>query len=58
MKMIQYRKADGTLGEFNSDRLYQINIKDGKFVVTLKDYGYDEYDFWYSEITDIIELRV
>ena len=56
--MIQYRKADGTRGEFNSDRLYQINIKDGKFVVTLKDYGYDEYDFWYSEITDIIELRI
>jgi hypothetical protein len=56
--MIQYRKADGTIGEFNSDRLYQINIKDGKFVVTLKDYGYDEYDFWYSEIDDITELRI
>jgi hypothetical protein len=38
--------------------LIDFNAKNGKFVVTLKDYGYDEYDFWYSEIDDITELRI
>ena len=56
--MIQYRKADGTLGEFDSEKLHRVEVKDGKFAVTLKYYGYDEYDFWYSEIDDITELRI
>lgn len=56
--MVQYRKSDNSLGEFDPDRLYSIEAKGHTFTVTLKYYGYDEYDYWYDEITDIIELRI
>ena len=56
--MIQYRKSDGMLGDFNSDKLYKIEVVDHKFKVTLKHIGWDDYDFWYEEINDIIELRI
>jgi len=56
--MIQYRKADGTLDSFDSDNLYGIEVKGHTFTITLKHYGYDEYDFWYSEIEDVIEIRI
>ena len=56
--MVQYRKSDNTLGEFDPDRLYSVEAKGHTFTVTLKYYGYDDYDFWYDEITDIIELRI
>lgn len=58
MTMIQYRTSDGSLGEFDSDKLYSIEVKGGSFTITLKHYGYDEYDFWYSEITDVVEIRM
>ena len=54
--MIQYRKSDGTLGEFDSDRQFHINSTGHTFTVTIV--GWDEYDFWYEEITDIVELRI
>ncbi len=56
--MIQYRKSDGILGEFDSDKLYSINAKEHSFTITLRHYGWDEYDWWNEEITDIIELRI
>ena len=56
--MIQYRKADGMLGDFNSDELYEICIVDHKFKVILKHIGWDDYDFFYENIDDIIELRI
>lgn len=56
--MIQYRTSDGRLGEFDSDKLYSIGVNGSTFTITLKHYGYDEYDFWYSEITDIVEIRI
>ena len=56
--MIQYRKSDGTLGEFRSDKLYSIKAKEHSFTITLRHYGRDEYDWVNEEITDIIELRI
>ena len=56
--MIQYRKLDGTLGEIDPNKLYKIETEGNTFKVTLKYYGWDEYDFWYDEISDIIELRI
>ena len=56
--MIQYRKLDGTLGEIDPNKLYKIDTNGNTFKVTLKYYGWDEYDFWYDEILDIIELRI
>ena len=56
--MIQYRTSDGRLGEFYSDKLYSIGVNGSTFTITLKHYGYDEYDFWYSEITDVVEIRI
>ena len=56
--MIQYRKLDGTLGEIDPNKLYKIDTNGNTFKVTLKYYGWDEYDFWYDEIPDIIELRI
>ena len=56
--MIQYRKLDGTLGEIDPNKLYKIETEGNTFKVTLKYYGWDEYDFWYDEIPDIIELRI
>ena len=56
--MIHYRKSDNTIGEFDSDRLSSIDVKDHTFTITLKYYGYDEYDFWYEKITDVIDISI
>ena len=56
--MIQYRKSDGTLGEFDSDKLLNINVEGYTFTITLRHYFYDEYDFEDEEITDVIEIRI
>ena len=56
--MIQYRKSDGTLGEFDTDKLCNVEAKEHTFTVTLSHYGWDEYDYWNEEIEDIIELRI
>jgi hypothetical protein len=56
--MIQYRKSDGSLGQFDSDKLHKIEAKGNTFTVTLIYYGWDEYDYWYDTIEDIIELRI
>lgn len=56
--MIQYRKSDGTLGEFDYDKLHSIDFYEQSFTVNLRHYGWDEYDWSDEEITDIIELRI
>jgi len=56
--MIQYRKSDGTLGEFDSDKLHSIEVNEHSFTANLRHYGWDEYDWSDEEITDIIELRI
>ena len=56
--MIQYRKSDGTLGEFDSDKLRNSNAKEHTFTITLRHYFYDEYDWEDEEITDVVEIRI
>lgn len=56
--MIQYRKIDGTLGEFDSDKFYKIDINGHTFTITLRHYFYDEYEWENEEITDVIEIRI
>ena len=56
--MIQYRKFDGTLGEFDSNKLFSINVKGHTFTIILRHYFYDEYDFEDEEITDVVEIRI
>jgi len=56
--MIQYRKSDGTLGEFDSDKFYRIDINGHTFTITIRHYFYDEYDFENEEITDVVEIRI
>jgi hypothetical protein len=56
--MIQYRKSDGTLGEFDNDKLHSIEVNEHSFTATLRYYGWDEYDWSDEKITDIIELRI
>jgi len=56
--MIQYRKFDGTLGEFSSDKLYSIEAKEHTFTITLRHYFYDEWDWEDEEITDVVEIRI
>ena len=56
--MIHYRKSDGTLGECDPDRVSSIEVSGHTFKITLKYYGYDEYDFWYDEITDVVEMQI
>ena len=56
--MIQYRKSDGTLGEFDADKLLNISVKEHTFTITLRHYFYDEYDFENEEITDVVEIRI
>lgn len=56
--MIQYRKSDGTLGSFDSDKSFKITSDGHTFIITITHYGWDEYDFWNEEITDVIELRI
>jgi len=55
--MIQYRKFDGTLGEFDSDKFLNISVKGRTFVITLRHY-YDDWDWEDEEITDVIEIRI
>lgn len=55
--MIQYRKSDGTLGEFDSDKLLNINVKEHTFTITLRHYFYD-LDWEDEEITDVVEIRI
>ena len=55
--MIQYRKTDGTLDTIDSNNC-SIEVKDHSFTIVRKIYGWDEYDFWYDNIEDIIELRI
>ena len=40
--MIQYRKSDGTLGEFDSNKLRDIKVKGNTFTIILRHYFYDE----------------
>ena len=56
--MIQYRKSDGTLGEFDNDKLHSIEVNGNRFTINLRYYGWDEWDWSDEEITDIIELRI
>lgn len=56
--MIQYRKSDGTLGEFDSNKLHSIEVNERSFTANLRHYIWDEYDWRDEEITDIIELRI
>lgn len=56
--MIQYRKSDGTLGEFDNDKLHSVEVNEHSFTANLRHYGWDEYDWCDEEITDIIELRI
>ena len=56
--MIQYRKSDGTFGEFRSDKLYSVEAKEHTFTITLRHYGWDEYDWENEEITDITEIKI
>lgn len=56
--MIQYRKSDGTLGEFTSDKLFNISVKENAFTITLRDYYWDDWDWEDEEITDVVEIRI
>ena len=56
--MIQYRKSDGTLGQCDADKVTSINVNGNTFTINLRYYGWDEYDFWNEEITDVIEIRI
>ncbi len=57
---IQYRKSDGSLGSFDSDKFYSttVNNETKSFNIKLKCYGWDEYDYWYEDIIDVIEIRI
>ena len=56
--MIEYRKSDGTLETCDSDKVKSIDIDGNTITITLIHYGWDEYDYWYERITDIIEIRI
>lgn len=56
--MIQYRKSDGTLGEFDPDKLSSITVKEHTFTITLRHYFYDDWDWEDEEITDVTEIRI
>lgn len=56
--MIQYRQSDGTLGQFDSDDLYEITTDGHTFTITLRSYGYDEYDVYYDKIENVTEIRI
>ena len=57
---IQYRRSDGTLGSIDSKTLKEINVDPKTNKLTIKQifYGWDEYDYWFGEIEDVIEIRV
>ena len=56
--MIQYRKSDGTLGEFDSDKLLSISVEGRTFTIILRHYFYDDWDWKDEEITDVVEIRI
>ena len=56
--MIQYRKSDGTLGEFDSNKLYRIGLNGRTFTITLRHYLYDDYEWEDEEITNVVEIRI
>ena len=56
--MIQYRQSDGTLGEFDSDKLYGVTTDGHTFTITLRSFGWDEYDVYYDKIENVIEIRI
>lgn len=56
--MIQYRKKDGTLGQIEPEKVHDISISDGYFSITLIYYGWDEYDYCFDYINDVVELRI
>ena len=56
--MIQYKKSDGTLGSFESEDLHSIKSNNNTFLITLMRFGWDEYDYWFEEITDVVEIRI
>lgn len=56
--MIQYRKSDNSLGEFDGDKLCRVDVNGNTFTVTIRHTYYDDWDFEDEEITDIIELRI
>ena len=56
--MIQYMKKDGTLGQIETEKVHEINISDGCFRITLIDYGWDEYDYYFDYINDVVELKI
>ncbi len=58
MAAIQYRKSDGTLGEFDSDKLRSINVNGHGFTITIRHYFYDDWDWEDEEITDVTEIRI
>ena len=56
--MIQYRKSGGTLGEFDSNKLYRIDVNGHTFTITLRHYFYDDYDWEDEKITNVVEMRI
>lgn len=56
--MIQYTTSDGELGSITDSDNCTITIENGTFTITRRSYGWDEYDFWDDEITDVVELRI
>ena len=56
--MIRYRKSDNTLGSFDKDKEFKIYSNGHTFTIDITHYGWDEYDFWHEEITDVIEIRI
>lgn len=56
--MIQYRKADGTLGQVDTEKVHSIDISNNYFRITLIEYGWDEYDYYFDYIDNIIDLRI
>ena len=55
--MIQYRKSDGTLGEFDNYKFHSIEINGNSFTINLR-YRWVEFGWSDEKITDIIELRI
>ena len=56
--MIYYKKTDGSSDRIDDDRC-GIKIYVGKnhtFTIERTSYGWDEYDYYIDEITDVCEL--
>ena len=56
--MIHYRKKDGTLGQIEFEKIHDISILDGCFRITLIYYGWDEYDYWFDYIDNVVEFTI